>query len=107
MMAPETPFTFIVEVPAATPAVVTVMIALLPGITGFGAKVTVEPVGLPVALSVTGSTKPWIEPILTVYTAGAGAQTSWTDGVTPSEKLGANEHCGNLNEPMRVLQLKE
>jgi hypothetical protein len=55
-----------VEVPAVAPAVVTVIVELLPGTTGLGENVTVEPAGLPVADSVTKSVKPDIDVVLTV-----------------------------------------
>jgi len=55
-----------VEGPAAAPAVVTVIVEGLPGTTGFGAKVTVEPAGLPVALNVIGVVNPLIEVVFTV-----------------------------------------
>ena len=60
------PLTLMVEVPAVTPAVVTVIVELLPGVTGFGENVTVEPAGLPVADKVTGSVKPLIDVVFTV-----------------------------------------
>jgi hypothetical protein len=39
----------------------TVMVELLPGVTGLGENVTVVPAGLPVAVNVTGSENPSVE----------------------------------------------
>src|SRR5512141_1899784 len=54
----EVPVTVMVELPVATPAVPTVIVEVPGGVTGLAEKPTVEPAGLPVAASVTGSVKP-------------------------------------------------
>ena len=61
------------------------------GMTGLTLNPTVVPAGWPLALRVTGSVYPRIEPMSTAKTASDGAQTAWDLGVTLIVKSGNNE----------------
>jgi hypothetical protein len=61
------PVTVIVEVPAGVlVAVVTVMVAELPEVTGLGEKVAVAPLGSPLALRLALVAEPEVTAVLTV-----------------------------------------
>src|SRR2546426_6523930 len=87
-----------------------VRVELPPAVTEVGFSVAVAPVGVPLTLSPTVSAVPLVTAVLMVEVPLVPCCRLSEPGLELMEKslgAGAPPQPGNLNDPMRVLQLKE
>ena len=113
VVEPEVPVIVTVAVPVvavddAVSVSVDVALPLAGGVTGFGEKVAVTPLGRPEALSVVAALKPFKLVMVTVLLPLEPCVTVTELGEAPIEKSGevVVPHPGNVNFAMRVFQLK-
>ena len=84
-----------------------VMVEEPPAVTEAGLKLTVVPAGWPLALRLTVCAEPLVTAVLIVEVPLPPCATLRLPGLAPIEKSeGAAAQLGNLNDPIRVCQLK-
>src|SRR3954470_4585066 len=108
-MLGEVPVTVSVWVPPAAVPVFTVSVELPPAVTDVGVRVAVAPAGVPLTERLTVCATPVTTAVEMVLEPLAFCASVSEAGLAEMEKSFAacGPQLGNLNEPMRVFQLKD